>query len=58
VNSPVAKQLPFERFMSSHVPVGALVEQVDEVLWEKSAIDPVIKERARIASAEALGCSY
>ena len=28
------------------------------VLWDQSALDPVVKERMRIALAEAIGCSY
>jgi alkylhydroperoxidase family enzyme len=48
----------FDLFMAQHPPVGALVEQANNVLWEQSALDPVVKERVRIALAEALGCSY
>jgi alkylhydroperoxidase family enzyme len=28
------------------------------VLWDQSALDPVVKERVRIALAEVIGCSY
>lgn len=50
--------LPFDIFMGRHPPVGGLVAQIDDVIWERGVIDPVIKERARIASAEELGCGY
>jgi alkylhydroperoxidase family enzyme len=48
----------FDLFMAQHQPVGGLVDQANNVLWEQSALDPVVKERVRIALAEALGCSY
>lgn len=48
----------FDLFMSRHAPVGRLVEHANAVLWEETALDPVVKERMRIALAEAIGCSY
>ena len=48
----------FDAFMSQHPPTGALVEHANTVLWAQSALDPVIKERMRIALAESIGCSY
>jgi len=44
--------------MAQHGPVGELVERANTVLWDQSALDPVVKERMRIALAEAIGCSY
>ncbi len=49
--------LPFETFRQ-HRPLGDLIAQIDESIWERSAVSPVLKERARITSAEALGCDY
>lgn len=51
-------RLPFETFMGRHRPLGRLIDEIDETIWEKSSLSPVIKERARIATAEALSCSY
>jgi alkylhydroperoxidase family enzyme len=48
----------FDLFMGQHPPVGGLVGQANDVLWDQSALDPVVKERMRIALAEAIGCSY
>jgi AhpD family alkylhydroperoxidase len=48
----------FELFMDRHEPVGALVEHANRVLWAESALAPGVKERMRIALAEAIGCSY
>jgi alkylhydroperoxidase family enzyme len=48
----------FEVFMAQHPPVGELVEHADAVLWQENALHPVIKERMRIALADAIGCSY
>jgi alkylhydroperoxidase family enzyme len=48
----------FNVFMSKHGPIGELVDQANTVLWEETALDPVIKERMRIALAETIGCSY
>jgi hypothetical protein len=48
----------FELFMAGHEPVGELVDHVNRVLWEESALSPGVKERMRIALAEAIGCSY
>lgn len=50
--------LPFETFMAQHGPLGDLIGRIDESIWERSAVNPVLKERARIASAESLGCDY
>ena len=50
--------LPFETFMGQHGPLGALLSQIDESIWERSAVSTVLKERARIVSAESLGCDY
>ena len=48
--------LPFETFMGQHGPLGDLIGQIDESIWERSAVSPVLKKRARVASAESLGC--
>ena len=48
----------FDLFMGEHPPVGELVGQANRVLWDQSALDPVVKERMRIALAEEIGCSY
>jgi alkylhydroperoxidase family enzyme len=48
----------FDIFMAEHPPVGALVGRANDVLWDQSALDPVVKERVRIALAEVIGCSY
>jgi hypothetical protein len=48
----------FDLFMDQHPPVGALVGTANSVLWDQSALSPVVKERMRIALAEELGCSY
>jgi alkylhydroperoxidase family enzyme len=48
----------FQVFMSKHPPIEALVDHANQVLWDESALHPVVKERLRIAAAEAVGCSY
>lgn len=48
----------FDLFMAEHEPVGELVAHANAVLWEQSALHPVVKERLRIRLAEAIGCSY
>jgi hypothetical protein len=48
----------FDLFMSEHEPVGRLVAHANTVLWDETALHPVVKERMRIALAEAIGCSY
>lgn len=48
----------FDLFMAQHPPIGELVGQANRVLWDQSALDPVVKERLRIALAEEIGCSY
>lgn len=48
----------FDLFMAEHEPVGRLVVQANMVLWEQSALHPVVKERMRIALANEIGCSY
>ena len=48
----------FDLFMGRHPPIGELVGQANQVLWDRSALDPVVKERMRIALAEEIGCSY
>jgi alkylhydroperoxidase family enzyme len=48
----------FNVFMDKHPPVGDLVEQAEKVLWEESALHPVVKEEMRIAAAVAIGCNY
>jgi hypothetical protein len=48
----------FDLFMAEHEPLGDLVFRVNEVLWDESALHPVVKERMRILLAEAIGCSY
>jgi hypothetical protein len=49
---------PFDLFMGQHRPIGEVVSAIDRAIWELGALDPVIKERARIASADELGCGY
>lgn len=44
--------------MAEHEPVGELVAHANDVLWVETALHPVVKERMRIALAEAIGCSY
>jgi alkylhydroperoxidase family enzyme len=48
----------FEVFMGQHPPVLDAVFAANTALWEQSCLDPVLKERMRIAGAEAIGCSY
>jgi hypothetical protein len=48
----------FDLFMGQHEPLRALVAQANTVLWDEAASSPFVKERMRIALAEALGCSY
>jgi alkylhydroperoxidase family enzyme len=48
----------FDLFMAEHEPIGHLVAHTNRVLWEESALHPVVKERMRIRLAEAIGCSY
>jgi alkylhydroperoxidase family enzyme len=48
----------FEVFMGQHPPIGMLVEHANGVLWDDSALSPVVKERMRIALAKEIGCSY
>jgi hypothetical protein len=48
----------FDVFMAQHPPVGDLIAQANQVLWNQSALHPVVKERMRISLAEAIGCSY
>ena len=48
----------FNVFMSEHPPIAKLVDHANAVLWDESALNPVVKERLRIALAEAIGCSY
>ena len=48
----------FDLFMAQHPPIGELVRPGEHVLWDQSALDPVVKERMRIALAEEIGCSY
>lgn len=48
----------FDLFMAQHEPLGDLVAHANKVLWDESALDPVVKEQMRISLAEAIGCSY
>lgn len=48
----------FDLFMAQHPPVGALIAHANAVLWGETALNPVVKERLRIALAEVIGCSY
>jgi hypothetical protein len=48
----------FDLFMAQHAPVGELIAHANTVLWDESALHPVVKEHMRIALAEAVGCSY
>ena len=50
--------LPFETLMGQHRPLGKLIGQIDESIWKRSAVSPVLKERAGITSAGSLGCDY
>jgi alkylhydroperoxidase family enzyme len=44
--------------MAQHQPAGEAVVAASTALWDRGALDPVIKERVRIALAEEIGCSY
>src|SRR5438128_584488 len=48
----------FEVFMAQHPPLLNAVRAANEALWEASCLEPLLKERMRIAGAEAIGCSY
>jgi hypothetical protein len=48
----------FDLFMAEHRPIGELVARANAVLWEESALHPIVKERLRIRLAEAIGCTY
>jgi alkylhydroperoxidase family enzyme len=48
----------FEVFMAQHPPLLDAVHAANGALWDASCLDPVLKERMRIAGAEAIGCSY
>jgi alkylhydroperoxidase family enzyme len=48
----------FDLFMAEHLPIGELVAHANTVLWDESALHPLVKERMRIRLAEAIGCSY
>lgn len=48
----------FDAFMSQHAPLADFVAHANRVLWDESALDLVVKERMRVAAAEAIGCSY
>lgn len=48
----------FELFMGQHQPLEEVIANVNDVLWNRTALNPVIKERVRIVLAEAIGCSY
>ena len=48
----------FEVFMGQHPPVLEAVLAANRALWDESCLDPVLKERMRIAGAKAIGCSY
>jgi alkylhydroperoxidase family enzyme len=48
----------FDVFMGQHPPIGELVGHANRVLWDESALSPVVKERMRIAVAQEIGCSY
>jgi hypothetical protein len=48
----------FDAFMAQHPPTGDLVAHANAALWEQSAMHPLVKERMRIALADAVGCSY
>ena len=48
----------FDLFMAQHPPIGELVDRANRALWDQGALDPVVKERLRIALAEEIGCSY
>jgi alkylhydroperoxidase family enzyme len=48
----------FDLFMAQHGPAAEAVVAANSALWERSALDAVIKERVRIALAEEIGCSY
>jgi alkylhydroperoxidase family enzyme len=48
----------FEVFMAQHPPSLNAVHAANDALWEASCLEPMLKERMRIAGAEAIGCSY
>jgi len=48
----------FEVFMGQHPPLLDAVHAANDALWEASCLEPVLKERMRIAGAKAIGCSY
>jgi alkylhydroperoxidase family enzyme len=48
----------FEVFMGQHPPTLDAVLAANRALWDESSLDPVLKERMRVAGAEAIGCSY
>ncbi|MBD3924246.1 hypothetical protein IEZ26_06405 [Nocardioides cavernae] len=48
----------FDAFMRQHPPLADFVQHANRVLWDESALHVVVKERMRIAAAEAIGCSY
>ncbi len=48
----------FNVFMDKHPPVGDLINEINTVLWDRSALAPAVKEELRIAAAEAIGCAY
>jgi hypothetical protein len=54
----MGQEEPFDVFMGQHAPLLETVTMIDDTIWDRGVLDAVIKERARIASAEELGCSY
>jgi alkylhydroperoxidase family enzyme len=48
----------FDSFMGQHAPLADFVAHANRVLWDESALNLVVKERMRVAAAEAIGCSY
>jgi alkylhydroperoxidase family enzyme len=48
----------FEVFMAQHPPLLRAVYAANDALWDESCLEAVLKERMRIAGAEAIGCSY
>lgn len=47
----------FELFMQQHAPAFEMANAVDDALWSRAALNPTLKERLRITSAETIGCN-
>jgi hypothetical protein len=49
---------PFRRLIAPRAGLDELVDRIDALIWDQSILSPALKERARIAAAEALGCLH